>query len=156
MPRGGPNNTKPTKLHVLHGTDRADRQYPDEPEPDVAPPDLPPGLGYYGKQKWQELAPKLTKVGLLTEIDHDLLRAYCEAYERFRRANRRLHKAYANDEIDPGDMRKIEISAEKAESSLRLLANEFGLSPSARRGLSIEKDDGKLTAEEILDGASRN
>ena len=133
-----PNPKKPTSLKVLEGNPGKRPLSQTEPQPEKVAPGMPPGMDYYAKQKWEELQPKLERLGVLTEIDGDLFEAYCRAYGRYRRANQRLEQL-AKSDIE-ADWRKVEISVEKAESSLRLLANEFGLGPASRAKISVGGD----------------
>ncbi len=150
MPRGGPRRNKPTSLKILQGTDRPDRVNENEPKPRPVAGERPSGMDYYAKQKWDYLAPRLERLGVLTEIDGDLLEAYCRAYARFRRANLRLEKA-AKSDADM-DWRKLEISVEKAEHSMRLLAGEFGMSASSRSRLSVNTEQEEDAFEAFLSG----
>lgn len=139
MPKGGPRSNKPTALHVLQGTDRPDRQKAGEPRPPevVGTPVCPPGLDAYGRQKWNQRAPMLAQLGLLTEADLDLFAAYCDTYAQWRRAATALRKLRPSDE----DYRKVAVTVEKARTDLRLIGAEFGLSPASRSRLSIATGD---------------
>ena len=135
MPRGG-HNAKPTQLKVLQGTDRPDRVHPNEPQPqpleDLAPP---PGLDHYGKHAWNEVAPKLRRNGLLTEIDVGMLFAYCDAYSQLRRANNDLRRR--KEPLTGADRRGAQADRKAARHDMRLLGVELGLSPAARGRLNI-------------------
>lgn len=149
MPRGG-HNAKPTQLKVLQGTARSDRVHPDEPRPDPLDDLTPPtGLDAYGRDAWTRNAPVLTRLGLLTEADRDALAAYCMAYSRWRRANIALRKVKPDDE----SYRAIAVTVEKAEQAMRLLAGEFGMTPSSRSRLQVAPSDVAVDPmEEILRG----
>ena len=138
MPRGG-HNALPSNVKVLHGETRPSRVKPDEPRPDeLVDLSAPVGLDRYAKEAWEYNAPKLAKLGLLTEIDRNALAAYCTAYSRWRRANIGL-KAIKND--DPDEFRKYAITAEKAEQGMRLFQNEFGMTPASRSRLSVDSGE---------------
>lgn len=146
MARGGARNVKPTKLKVLHGTDRPDRVSPDEPQPKVAHeiPAPPDHLERYGKQVWRKLAAELHRLGLLTEVDLPAFAAYCDTYGQWRKASAALQKMDVLDE----DYRRVAVSVEKARNDMRLAGNEFGLSPRSRAALSVggksDDDEGIL------------
>lgn len=76
MSKGG-HNKKPTRLKILEGTFRKDRAV-NEPRPAPVAPKCPSWLPREGKRKWRELAPKLERLGLLTELDGEELAALCQ------------------------------------------------------------------------------
>lgn len=149
MPKGGCHNKKPTKLKVLQGTARKDRMPANEPQPTPIAPEMPKGLDRYAKQCWQRNVPILERLGLLTEADMEMFISYCQAWSRYCHANKRLKKVLKEaDDIEV--IRRAEVSVEKAEHSVRLLANEFGLSPASRSRLSVEvKNDEEGILEKI-------
>ncbi|MBE3589874.1 MAG: phage terminase small subunit P27 family [Firmicutes bacterium] len=93
------------------------------------------------KRKWAALAPRLERLGLLTEADADTFGAYCEAWSRYVDACRRLRRVLRTNPEDAVSIRKAEVSVEKAEHSMRLLAMEFGLSPAARSRIDLPPQD---------------
>jgi phage terminase small subunit len=59
---------KPTALKVLEGN-RGKRKLPkNEPKPYPKVPDMPEGLDERAQETYKTLAPKLEKLGLLTEV----------------------------------------------------------------------------------------
>ncbi len=136
MPKGV-HNKKPTALKVLRGTARPDRLPANEPKPRPVAPEMPTGLDYYSKQAWKRNAPVLERLGLLTEADADIFYAYCHAFSRYVQANRRLKQIIKIADNNIKVVRQAEVSVENAEHSLRLLANEFGLTPAARGRLNV-------------------
>jgi len=150
MPRGGPRSNKPTSLKVLHGTARPDRINGDEPKPQPIAGDKPASMDYYAEKAWDYLAPKLEKLGVLTEIDGPLFALFCEAYGRWERARRRLQAAMKTGDNDK--IRQAEVSVEKAEQSARLLAGEFGIGAAARSRLSVETEQEEDAFEAFLKG----
>lgn len=75
MPSGG-HNRKPTALKILAGTAQPCR-LKNEPKPAPVAPKCPSWLNKEAKKKWKELAPKLEKLGLLTELDGEKFAALC-------------------------------------------------------------------------------
>lgn len=135
MPRGG-HNAKPTELRLLQGTARPDRMKPGEPTPDVLANLVPPGsLDAYGKQCWNRNAPVLARMGLLTEVDVDQFTAYCDTYSQWR------HAVIVQRKLSPDDdgYRRVAVTVENARTQMRLMAGEFGMSPSSRSRLSVGK-----------------
>jgi P27 family predicted phage terminase small subunit len=148
MPSGG-HNAKPTALRALTGNPgkRPLNEHEPQPEPlhDLAPP---PGLDIYGKQAWRQYAPMLQRLGLLTMADVLLLTALCSAHSRWRRATAALHKVRPTDDA----YRQLALTVEKAEHSLRLMANEFGMSPASRSRLDVSWRDAPQAEDDVLEG----
>ena len=76
--RGPP--PKPTKLKLLRGEKNKDRINENEPQPATGKLDCPKHLGEEAKRYWEGEAPKLQRLGLLTEIDIGPFELLCEAY----------------------------------------------------------------------------
>lgn len=148
MPRGG-HNAKPTALKVVQGNPGKRPLNDAEPQPaeleDLEPPK---GLDVYGKQAWRRNVPVLRRLKLITEADVDALAAYCMAYSRWRRANIALRKVKPHEE----NYRAIAVTVEKAEQAMRLLAGEFGMTPSSRSRLRVEPERPADEIEEWMRG----
>ena len=76
MPSGG-RNKKPTALRLLEGNPGKRPLPANEPKPSPKAPKCPAWLPKEAKRKWKELAPKLGRLGLLTELDGEKLTALC-------------------------------------------------------------------------------
>lgn len=143
-----PNKPKPTKLRVVQGNPGKQRVNDSEPEPDAFQGFPPTYLDDVAREKWLVLAPLLQKLGLLGDIDEDLLAAYCTAFSRWREAeefiktngttyitrSRRgeeLHKRYPQVAIASDNLKR-----------LQSLGAEFGLSPSSRTRLDFAGREG--------------
>lgn len=140
MPKGGPRTGKPTALKILQGTARPDRIKKGEPKPVPLAPDPPAWLDRVAKATWRKYAPMLERLGLLTEADGESLAAYCAAVSRYVAATKRLKKVTRESPDDIETIRKAEVSVEKAEQSMRLLGNEFGLTPAARSRIDVSPE----------------
>lgn len=126
---------KPRNLKLIQGNPGKRPLNDAEPLPGALDDLKPPtGLDAYGKQAWKRNASVLQQLGLLTEADVDALAAYCMAYSRWRRANIALQKVKPDDD----SYRQVAVTAEKAEQAMRLLAGEFGMTPSSRSRLKVE------------------
>jgi len=142
----------PTKLKVLRGTARSDRMPRNEPKPQPIAPSRPAGLSAAARRLWDELAPRLERLGLLTEVDGPMLEALCEAWARYQMAKRRWRRVVRT--VDPvagiSTIRTAETLLDRAEQSVRHFAAEFGLSPSARAKLDVpnvaDDEEGALEA----------
>lgn len=145
MGKRGPAG-KPTRLRVLHG-DRPDRINTDEPE---APDGLPEALDDMSdevREIWDYTLDQIDAMGLASPADRDVLRAYCEAVATHRQASRALAKSGLLIRTARGNqfMRNPLIAVQRDSATLvRVLAREFGLTPSARAGISVtgSADDG--------------
>lgn len=127
---------KPFALKLLDGNrGRHDLTKP-EPKPDpLASLDPPAWLPEPAAAVWRELAPGLAKLGLLTAGDVDALATLCSELASFRDLTKLIAEA-------PPDTELQQLSAWRRwrkssfDSAARLLC-QFGMTPSARAGLSI-------------------
>ena len=120
MSKPGPKK-KPHKLKVLNGVENKARLNPNEPVVDKKMPIAPEWLKGYGMAIWARLVPKLHESGILTFVDRDLFAAYCQLMGEFRESVRA-------DNVG----RQV-----KLVQQLRIMAAEFGLTPSSRAGLHV-------------------
>lgn len=106
---------------------------------------------------WNALAPKLKKAGMLTEIDHELLAAYCAARTTAAKAQKMIDKkgevtlTSHGNEI-PSPWLGIRNTALKLMAKL---APEFGMSPSSRSRVSVDTpgdEDDELPSNERPQG----
>ena len=125
MSNPGPK-AKPNKLKVINGVENKDRLNFDEPQVDMSMPTCPEWVKGYAIAVWKRLAPKLHTSGILTNIDRDTFAMYCTLVSAFR------------DAVRGGDVnRQI-----KMTQQVRIMAAEFGLTPSSRSGLHVSQKQG--------------
>jgi P27 family predicted phage terminase small subunit len=153
---------KPTRLRVLHGG-HPERINRNEPQPAALPVECPTYLSEAARAKWVELAPHLEVMGVLTAVDVDLLAAYCECYARWRRLAQLAASSppvFRRGGKAEGDKPEGETvfarnplwsQVRDAEAALRVMAREFGFTPSARSGLRAQSAVG-AAAERLLTG----
>jgi P27 family predicted phage terminase small subunit len=142
MARPGPR-PKPTALRLLHG-DRRDRINLDEPKPPkpAKPPRAPSHLSDGAKAAWRELARKLHRVGVLTELDLLALEVLCVAVDDFRRASELSQAALIIEGSRHNLVRNPAGRVQRdAASIIARFAGEFGLTPSSRSGIRLEAGD---------------
>ena len=125
---------KPTQQKNLAGNPGKRASNKAEPKPRVSGvPKSPAYLGRYGKALWNDYAPKLVKLGILSEIDTRAWEALCHAYDRMREAGTDVKKhgrVYTKDDVVR--MRpEVRIEAE-ARKEFRQYCAEFGLTPASR------------------------
>ncbi len=147
MGKRGPK-PQPTRLRILRGnpSKRAIRKR--EPTPDPAMPAPPASLSGPVLAKWHEIAPRLHAMRVLTQADADALAIYCTNWVRWREsvAWADEHGSTVTIRNDKGEVRFLAIAPQvtagfKALDYVIKLGDRFGLSPSARAGLSIQPDD---------------
>ena len=143
---------KPRRLRILEGTaERADRPLNErEPEPAASLPKAPRHLSKAAKTHWRKFARVLYDCGLLTTIDTVALEGLCNLYVRYVTAAKQVA------ELAP--IRLIKVHAESGEAclpevwenpwvremdrtwkQLRVLLAEFGMTPSARTRIQVDK-----------------
>lgn len=127
MPGGRP--PKPTNLLKVHGGLRperhSDREHEPRPEGDAK---QAVELSGGALEAWDWLWPRLTKLGLATELDSHELTAMCQWWAEFQ-----THQA-------AGDTNKMAT----AYKGFRTIAAKFGLTPTDRVGLkgaNVTPDD---------------
>lgn len=114
----------PTNVLAMRGSPLAGNRA-NEPVADRTRPRRPDWLGKGAKNIWRRLVPQLEAMGVLAICDRNALARYCDLVDRY-----------------------IQVSTTRMEGQLNVLLKltpvlirlerEFGLTPSARAGLSIE------------------
>jgi P27 family predicted phage terminase small subunit len=120
---------------------------------------MPSHLGEVAAAKWSEVLRLLQAVKVMTQADIEALARYCDTYEWWLASRAKLKKEGDTYPIlnDKGEVKYIaqrpEVSiAHKLAVQLRQLEQDFGLNPSARAGLNVEKpkqedeDDARMFA----------
>jgi P27 family predicted phage terminase small subunit len=144
MGKRGPAPT-PTKLKLLRGNPGR-RPIRDEPQP-TGLPVLPEGMSTAARAVWDRIIRDYEATGVLTGVDADALRVYCEAVVRYEHAAQLLEKSgplVKGAERRGGELVKNplhQIVRDNAEL-VRAFARELGFTPSARSALSEVKPKG--------------
>lgn len=158
MGKRGPKPA-PTAIKIARGTVRS--RSSTEPAPPVDGIVMPGHLGEVAQAKWRELLPLLQAVKVMTTADVEALARYCDTYEWWLATRAKLRKEGDTYPIlnDAGEIKYIaqrpEVSiAHKLATQLRQLEQDFGLNPSARTSLHVEKPkaEGDDEAAAILFG----
>lgn len=148
---------KPTHLKVITGNPGKRSLPENEPKPHPTSPQCPGDIDTQAKKTWHRLAPKLERLGLLSEIDGDAFAHLCQIRSRLiaihnfiKNKNKSLVQVTERPAPDGGVIMEFKPSAyvvmEKQYYQLfRMYAAEFGLSPRGRAGLSVgtKEDDGE-------------
>lgn len=135
---------KPKVLKELMGTFREDRHNPNEPTLpalEKAPP-CPAHLTGEIEKTWQQISELLTTMGVLTEVDLHALEAYCVVYTRWQDAESNL-RTYGmmlqkGGSVFPSPYLRV---AEDCLKQMRSWMNEFGITPSSRSRVKVEKPE---------------
>ncbi|MET9396293.1 phage terminase small subunit P27 family [Kitasatospora sp. NPDC002965] len=142
---------KPTALRILHG-DRKDRINTGEPAPSQQDIAAPEWLTDEAREVWNRLAPDLEQQGVLTAWDADTFAILCDALVQYRHASRLvaaggvLIKGRRDAAVKNPALQVVRDTAQ----TVRAYAQEFGLTPSARSGLSLGGTGQGLGPERLL------
>lgn len=146
MGRRGPPK-KPTALKRLQGNPGKRRLPKDEPTPPPADPRVPASmpacpdfLDKAARAEWEEIVPQLIELGVLARVDRAALAAYCQAWSRWREAERLLAGEGLTYMSPTGVVKKnpaVGIAAD-AQKLMRQFLIEFGLTPAARARLRLD------------------
>ena len=156
---------KPTALKIIEG-DRGRRKPKDDVKPKPVAPDCPAELDRGAKAVWNFLAPKVERLGLMTEVDGDSFAGVCQTRSRLKLIWKELKgtnidiaslnlniKQSPRDELLINELKALKsdrvfwMKEERLYSTVfRMQAAEFGLSPRGRAGLSVgsagDQDEG--------------
>ncbi len=132
------NPRKPTDLKLVAGTARKDRSNPNEPLPEKVAPTCPAHLSDEAKVQWGRLCVELELMGVLTRADgialEALVRKHCEVVTLAALVDKHGHlyetKATNGEFALKGNPAVAMLHS--AETELRQMRSEFGLSPASR------------------------
>lgn len=140
--RSGGHNRKPTVLKELAGTLKPGRVNHEEPDlPALAQaPRCPVHLKGEVRKTWQKVGRLLAKMGVLTEADLHALEAYCVIFARWQDAEANLitYGVMLSDagKLFPSPYLRV---AEDCLKQMRAWMTEFGITPSSRSRVKVEK-----------------
>lgn len=137
--------SKPTELKVLEGNPGNRPINIDEPKPEPQIPERPKWLKGEAKKEWDRIAPKLDKLGLLTNVDTAALAGYCQAYARWVEAETFINKHGMVFQTPSGYIQQVPhvAIAQKYLVIMSGFLGKFGLSPADRVGLKTPKGQEK-------------
>ena len=116
---------KPSNLKLIQGDPGKRGVNENEPKPQGKIPSIPEWVAGYAREVWKRLAEGLYQMGILTYVDRDMFAMYCTLVSAFR------------DAVRSGDVKEQRLIAAQA----RIMAAEFGLTPSARAMLHSPQPD---------------
>jgi P27 family predicted phage terminase small subunit len=137
---------QPTALKILRGNPGKRALNRREVKPRPVAPKMPPWLDDEAKREWRRMAPRLERVGLLTEQDGACLAGYCMAWARWQAAEALVTKlglviktgseTYTSIKANPA----VSIAQAERHSMLQFGAR-LGLSPSDRGRMQLRESD---------------
>ena len=152
MPSGRPR--KPTKLKILHGTNRPDRNPDHEPEPETLReiPKPPAGMNRWARALWKRVAAQLVDLKMLSELDLATLEMLCHAYGMFSECREAIYhprdpetgkkhkRTLAQYLAGQNSQTTPELSAMKsAWQTYRAYMSGFGFDPASRNRINVPK-----------------
>jgi P27 family predicted phage terminase small subunit len=140
---------KPLEMKLLDGNPGKQRLPSGVPAPPDDMPDAPSHLDDYGRQEWERIADGLNVMGILRNVDQNILGAYCASYSRWRHAEEELNKLKNENPLKALVMvtkagnyiqQPLIGIANTAARDMVKYASEFGLTPAARASLGIKNE----------------
>ncbi len=152
-----PNHKKATALHVLNGNPSKIKDLgKGEPKPAPVEPYIPDWLDDIAVEEWNRLAPKLVRLGLLTEVDYipfaTLMQEYSDTIQlrRYIKENGRTFN-HTNTKGEANETTRPEIyMLQKGVQNVKALAVEFGLTASSRSRLHVPGEEEADPMESLL------
>jgi P27 family predicted phage terminase small subunit len=146
------NPRKPKEQKILEGTFRKDRDPKNVPEPVKLStvPEPPEYLGMIAKQIWKNLAAKLVKNNLLTDLDLQSFEVLCVNIGIYRECLKNIQKEGTSKYLrERNSQTSLELVAmNKSFMMITKLSTLFGLSPADRLRMGVLPTKEK-TPEEI-------
>jgi len=141
---------KPPELRLYEGN-REHRSIPTTPKPKTKRFYAPRWLSPIAKKEWRRIARELYNLGLLTVLDRAALEGLCQCYARWREAeDKALIAIYKTNSGYVGQNPYINIAIKYAKE-MRSFLVEFGMTPSSRARVNIDKlKDDKSEWDELL------
>lgn len=130
----------PTKLKVLHGERRSARINAAEPKPRNTSPTPAADLGAEARAVWDRMMGEYGHLGVITAVDQDALRIYCEAVARYEHAAKMLERSgplvrgARSGELVKNPLHQV---VRDNADMVRKMARELGFTPSARTSIHV-------------------
>ena len=138
----GPSR-KPTELKILHGETRKERLNPNKPKPAAGGLTRPADMDDRAKRVWDRQVRAMRLTGVLTIVDTDVLRAYCEAVSRYETAAKLIQSSGPVVRGQNGQLVKNPLHQVVRDNAMliRLLGRDLGFAPGAREGITVPDGD---------------
>jgi len=130
----------PTALKLLHGEKRESRLNRAAPKPRANRPAMPRDMSLDAKKVWARIMRDFGHTGILTAVDTDSFRAYCEAVARYKQAATLLESSGPLVRGRDGNLVRNPLHQIVRDNAilLRAFARELGFAPAAREGLTTQ------------------
>jgi P27 family predicted phage terminase small subunit len=137
-----------------------------EPKPQPGDPDMPRGLSAAAAEEWRAIVPELRALGVLTKLDGKALAAYCHAYARWMEAEAEIQRVgivvqepiwdlHTNRLLGVKFKKNPAVTiSETAQKIMKSFLVEFGMTPSSRSRVRIEKPTEDDPMDAFLRGGS--
>lgn len=129
---------EPVALTLLKGERRPSRVNYDAPQPRARLPRMPVDMSAPAKTIWRRVMRDYAETGILTAVDTEVLRAYCEAADRYQKAATMLERSgLLVRGAHRGELVKNPLHQVVRDNAVlvKTLARELGFTPAARAGL---------------------
>ena len=154
MGKPGPR-PQPTAKKKLRGNPGRRPLPKREPKPRVPKgiPTAPRHLDKAAQKEWRRMAKELYPTGVMTVVDRTALEAYCSEYSKWVFASGQIQKHGMLIKAQSGfPMQSPYLTiANKAQGEMRKWLVEFGMTPSSRAGLKVDKVKPKGKVSEFKD-----
>ena len=154
MARRG-RSPEPTKLKILRGNpskQNLKKRQRQEPQPELSALDAPPSLSEVALAVWKRKAPALARCGILTVSDRDALERYCHTTEMWHECRESIKaNGLSSATAAGGSKGNPEVAALRGFSAdLLAIEREFGMTPSARSGMVVNREEEADPLDEFL------
>jgi len=142
---------KPTSLKLVEGArpSRVNRREPKPEAPEALEP--PEWLGTVACAYWADLAPRMTRAGVLSSVDLHGLAVLCQALEVHQRAAEILAEEELVIQGKEGVvLNKVVQALRDSAATIRAWSAEFGLTPSSRSTISLPETAPSTEATRLL------
>ena len=143
---------KPTVLKLREGNPGRRKLNAREPKPAPGMPSCPNFLAAEAKKEWKRLAPRLERMGLLTEEDRNQLAGYCQSWADYRAAVMDIAKRGRTFLSPKGHITKNPMLTIMNEAWTRMhkASARFGFDPASRSGIAVGEKSATDDFEEFL------
>lgn len=146
---------QPTALKLLKGETRKERLNRNAPKPAAGGLTMPADMDARAKTVWQRQVKAMRLTGVLTVVDTDMLRAYCEAVSRYEAAAKLIQTSGPLVRGQKGELVKNPLHQIVRDNAalIRLLGRDLGFAPGAREGITVPDDDEESAFDRWAAGA---
>lgn len=150
----------PTNIKLLNGNPGKRPMPANEPKPApvIKIPDCPEWVNDEGRKIWDELAPRLERIGLLTEVDLYTFAFGCNAGGKHIQMEKEIKEygvscIHTNKGGNDNEVKRPQVAvSDKSFEQFFKMVVEFGLSPSARNKIEIKTESVDDPMEALLSG----